>query len=165
MSNPRVVLSGTVSRGKLRLSLPADAARELSRWKDGTPLTVSVEKKHATRSLQASAYYWGVVVARIAEHTGYTPDETHEALKQLHLPKTVAFADGNGEVVGELVIGGSTAKLNTVAFYEYVEQIRQWAQEKLGVLIEPPDPNWRQQEQRDDCVTGTERTGDGAPAA
>lgn len=92
----------------------------------------------ATRSVRANSYYWGVVVHLISEHTGYTPDELHDVLKAKFLPKHLAFSDGNGEVKGEFVIGGSTRKLNTAEFVEYTESIRRWAAEDLDVVI--PDP-------------------------
>jgi hypothetical protein len=41
-------------------------------------------------------------VKLIADHTGYTIDETHDALKMLHLSKTLAMQNGNGEVVNEI---------------------------------------------------------------
>ena len=76
-------------------------------WPDG-PATLVVEREQATRSVQANAYYWGVVVKALATHTGYTPDETHDALKIQFLPKDVALRTGTGQVVAEFVIGGST---------------------------------------------------------
>jgi hypothetical protein len=110
-------------------------------WPDG-PVTVTIEREQATRSPQANAYYWGVVVKILAEFTGHTPDETHDVLKLKFLPKDVALATGMGEVVAEFVIGGSTRELTVGAFYDYVERIRQWAFEALDVDIPPADPEW-----------------------
>jgi hypothetical protein len=106
--------------------------------RDGSELIVTFEKAHATRSTQANRYYWGVVVHAVAEHTGYTAEETHDALKTMFLPKKLAMLDGNGEVHGELVIGGSTTKLNKVEFGEYVTRIREFALLKLGLDIPSP---------------------------
>lgn len=96
-------------------------------------------KKKATRSLPANAYYWACVVGTLAEHTGYTPDEMHEVLKAKFLPKTLAVQDKNGEIVGEFVIGGSTVKLNTTEFSDYVRDIKTWAREQLDVEIPDAD--------------------------
>lgn len=133
-----------VDEGRLKVSLRAlEALRAaVAGWR-ACPVTVTIEKRHATRSLEANAYYWSVVVELISDHTGYTAEETHDALKTMFLPKKLAMLDGNGDVHGELVIGGSTTKLNKVEFYEYVERIREWAPGALGVTIPPPDPNWR----------------------
>ncbi len=100
---------------------------------------VVIRRLHANRSQQSNRYYWAVVVALLSEHTGYTPDETHELLKMQFIPKRLAFLDGNGEVKGEFVVGGSTRKMTTAEFQSYIESIRVWAAQELSVVI--PDPN------------------------
>src|SRR5213075_1155179 len=96
---------------------------------------ITIERKSARRSDAANRYYFGVVVKTISDYTGYSPDETHAALKALHLPKHLTFADGNGEVVGELVIGGSTRVLNTIEFSDFLANVRAWAHDYLGLTI------------------------------
>lgn len=130
--------------GKLYIRPSARSALQeaLLLWPDG-PATLTVERESVTRSTQANAYYWGVVVEALADHTGYTPDETHDTLKIKFLPKAVAIRTGNGEVIAEFVIGGSTRVLKVGEFFDYVERIRQWAFEMLDVDIPPPDPLWR----------------------
>lgn len=112
-------------------------------WPDG-PATVTVERQHATRSTRANAYYWSVVVKAIAEYTGYTPDEAHEILKRQFLPKELAVTKANGKVIAEMVIGGSTAGLDSMEFYDYVERVRAWSFEELDIDMPPPDPEWRE---------------------
>jgi hypothetical protein len=140
----KAVVPGDIVHGKLHVGPSHKTALQdaVLVWPDG-PVTVTVERETATRSVQANAYYWGVAVKALAEHTGYTPDEMHEVLKVKFLPKDVALKKANGRVLAEFVIGGSTTGLNTVEFYDYVEQIRQWAFEALDVDIPPPDPDWR----------------------
>ena len=82
---------------------------------------------------------WGVVLAMLSEHTGYTVDELHAWAKAKFLPKQMAIAGANGEIVDEYVVGGSTTKLNKLQFSEYVEQIRRFAAEHLDVVIPDPD--------------------------
>lgn len=89
----------------------------------------------ATRSLQANAFYWACVVETLAEHTGYSPDEMHDVLKAKFLPKRLAVQDRNGALVGEFVIGGSTVRLTTQEFTEYVRQITAWAEDQLEIEI------------------------------
>jgi hypothetical protein len=115
---PRV-FSGRITAGKLHVRgwRPLD-------WRD-CEVTITVEKKHAIRSLDAV-------------------DELHEWAKARFLPKHVALLDDNGTVVDDLIIGGTTTKLNRVQFYEFVEALRAFAAEKLDVNIPDPDPNWRQ---------------------
>ncbi len=130
----RYVTTGTIRHGKLNVSNAGQWMNGLRSFPDG-PVVITVAPRRATRSLQSNAYYWGVVVHTIANYTGYSPDETHQALKALHLPKPLAFADGNGEVVGELVIGGSTRVLNNNEFSDYIRRIRLWAHETLNLEI------------------------------
>lgn len=132
------VTTGRIEAGALRIRNKREMKQALSHWRDGD-VTVTVERKHATRSLPQNAWYWGVIVELISEHTGYTPDEVHDVLKAKFIPKKLAICDSNGEVKDELVIGGTTTQLNKIQFGEYCEAIRQWAAEDLGVVI--PDPS------------------------
>lgn len=117
-----------------RRSFDEQVAKLDERWE----LEVTVTRLRATRSPQANRFYWGVVIEALSQHTGYTPEEMHDLCKAQFLPKKLAVCDGNGEVVGEYVLGGSTRQLKTNEFYEYVERVRQWAAE-LDCYI--PDPS------------------------
>ena len=132
-----IVTTARVQRGKLTVRAWNRVQRQLERSKDGE-YVIRIERRHAHRSQQQNRFYWGVCVHLVSEHTGYDPDEVHQLAKQMFLPKTLALADGNGEVVGEYVLGGSTTKLNTVEFGEFIERFRRWAAEMLDVVI--PDP-------------------------
>lgn len=132
------VATGEVRRGQLKVRNKPAFEKALARFADGEVL-VRIAHVKATRSEQQNRWYWGVIVASIAEYTGYTADETHEILKAKFIPKQIAVCDGNGEVVDGFVIGGSTAKLGKQAFGDYCEAIRGWAAEKLHLVI--PDPS------------------------
>jgi hypothetical protein len=99
---------------------------------------IAVRRLYANRSQQQNRFYWSVVVAYLSDYTGFTPDEMHDWLKMKFIPKKLAVCDGNGEIQGEFVLGGSTRKMNTAQFTEYLEAIRGWAASELGVVI--PDP-------------------------
>jgi len=131
-------LSGRIEGGKLRLMNEALYREVVGAWPD-CAVTVTITKKHATRSSQANRYWWGVCVAHVAETTGYTPEEVHEIAKQMFLPKHLAVTGKNGELLGDYVIGGTTSTLNGVEFGEFVAKFKQWALDKLGVLIPEPD--------------------------
>jgi hypothetical protein len=130
-----VVGTGHVRGGRLfihhRAHFDAQIRQLDSRW----TVEVTIQRLRATRSQQQNKYYWSVVIATLAEHTGYTPDELHEVLKQKFIPKRLALCDGNGEVKGEFVMGGSTRTMKTHEFSEYVEAIKRWASEDLDVYI------------------------------
>jgi hypothetical protein len=134
-----IVAHARVKDGRLFLTNRREFNRQIATIPPDWDLEVSVERVRASRSQALNRYYWGVVVKLIADHTGYTIDETHDALKMLHLSKTLAMQNGNGEVINEIVIGGSTRKLVNREFQDYCGRIRQWASEKLDVYI--PEPN------------------------
>lgn len=131
------VTTGSIAGGKLEIRNRAGLSQALRGMKDGDVL-ITIERLRATRSARQNAWYWGVIVQLLAEHTGYTPDEMHEVLKAKFIPKRFAVANGNGEIRDELVIGGSTTTLNTVEFGEYCTAIQEWAAAELAVVI--PDP-------------------------
>jgi hypothetical protein len=131
------VASGEVRAGKLQVRNRAAFDKALARFRDGE-VQVRIAHVRATRSEQQNRWYWAVIVEAISEHTGYTADEVHEFLKAKFIPKRLAVCDGNGVIQEDLVIGGSTAKLNKLTFGEYCEAIRGWAAETLEINI--PDP-------------------------
>lgn len=111
--------------------------------------TLTLERAHATRSAAQNAYYHAVLVKNIADHTGHTAGETHEVLKAMHLPHDAAANGENGRLMNGLVIGGSTTRLNKLAFIEFIERIQQWAATELDLVLPDPDPEWREQAERE----------------
>lgn len=138
MASDPIVSSGYIYGGRLNLRNRKALAKRLASWKDGE-VTVRIERAHATRSLPQNAWYWGCILALLSEHTGYTVDEMHDVCKAKFIPKRLALQDGNGEIQGEYVIGGTTTRLNKIQFGEYCEAIRSWAAQDLGCVI--PDPH------------------------
>lgn len=135
------VTTGIIRSGDLKLRHGAAVKAWAAHQKDGE-YTVVIDRLHAIRSLEANRYYFGVVLTVLSAHTGYTVDELHEWAKLKFLPKYLALCDGNGEVKGDFVIGGTTTRLNRLQFYEFVESIRRFAAEALDVNIPDPDPGW-----------------------
>lgn len=133
-----VVATGQVVRGKLLVHHRSHFDQQVRLLNDRWTLEIVVRRLQATRSGQANRYYWGVVIAALSAHTGYTPDELHELLKMRFLPKRLTMAKGNGEIHGEYVLGGSTRKMTVSEFFAYVEQVRQFAAE---LDCYTPDPN------------------------
>lgn len=133
-----VTATARVSRRKLFIRNRRWFDEQISHLPEAWELEIAVKRVRATRSNQQNRWYWGCVVQLVADHTGYTPEEIHDIYKAKFLPKHLALADGNGEVVAEFVIGGSTRTLDKVQFGEYCERIRTWAADELNVTI--PDP-------------------------
>ena len=99
---------------------------------EGKRVEVRIKQERTIRSLQQNSYYWGVVVNLIADHCGYDPDECHEALKLKFLSPLTKDEYG-------LVRIGSTTKLSTEEFAEYLNRVVRWAAQYLQVFI--PDPS------------------------
>lgn len=87
-----------------------------------------------TRSVQQNSYYWGVVIAMIAEHTGHDADEVHEALKTMFLRKHQLNFGSN-----LVSITPTTTTLDTALMEAYLSRIREWASLDLGLFV--PLPN------------------------
>ena len=139
-----IVTTARVEGGKLFIRGRRTFDRLVAQLPDGWEMELALTRKRSTRSQHANAYYWGVVLHHLAEHTGYSVDEMHDVCKAKFLAKHLAVQNGNGEIVGEFVLGGSTRKLTTTEFYDYVERIRQWADVDLNCPTPDPDPRyWR----------------------
>ena len=143
-----VVVDVEVQDGRVRLPNRKLFA-ELVRGLRPGPYVLTLGRLRAIRSPQANRYYWGIVMHLLSEYTGFTPDECHEWAKAKFIPKRLAVLNQNGDVEDEYVIGGSTRKMTTTEFYDFVETVRTFAQEKLGLEIPPPDPAWRVREDAD----------------
>lgn len=94
------------------------------------------------RSSQQNRYYFGCCLPLVKEglqDIGYrevkTNEDAHEVLKYLFLKKVIPNEE-TGEVIETL---GTTTKLSTTEFNEYIDQIIQWAAEYLSIQI--PLPN------------------------
>lgn len=107
-----------------------------------------------TRSNQANRYYRGVVLKAMAEDSGNSPDDIHDAMCERFLrneQKHVEFFNRlTGEVLEvETVDTRRSSKLNREEFYTFVEQVRQFAAEWLHIETPDPDPSyWRRKERK-----------------
>jgi hypothetical protein len=115
--------------GKLHV-VNADAFRKYLDTFMGKEFQIIARKKRKPRSLDQNSYYWGVVLNLICEHTGYTPDELHEALKRKFLTKRNEHG---------LEFVESSANLTTTGMMEYLDNVIKFAAEELDVVIPDPD--------------------------
>lgn len=116
---------------KFRSDKPESCFKRITDYVKGKEdwFVVEIHKAKQVRSLRQNAYYWGVVVAIVADHTGYTPDESHQELARMFLGY-----ENNGKSFVR-----STSKLNTVEFEQYMDKCRAWAMAEMSVHI--PLPN------------------------
>ena len=127
----KIAFHGVVENGKFQPEKP-ERFKGAFVEHEGKRVTVAVAafKKH--RSNNQNAFLHGVVYPAIVDETGNDKEAVHEALKQMFL--VPRFVDSLG-----VYVTGSTKDLSTKEFEEYIEKIRAWSVEKLGVRI--PTPN------------------------
>lgn len=124
----------TVDAGRVRFLAPERWQTAVARL-NGKRVEVTIRQHRERRSDQQSRYYWGVVVAILADHCGYTPEEMHDSLKLMFL------RDRANEKPG-LVRVRSTTALDTREFSEYVDSIKRFAASDLRVYIPDPGEVW-----------------------
>ena len=120
--------------GKLTLDWPTQFRAYLKHLA-GQEVEIDIRKRRSKRSTRQNNYWHGVVLPLLCEHTGYTPDEMHEALKAKFL--------GVEDLSTGLRKIGSTAKLTTLDFADLTDRVVLWSAEHLGVIIPPPEPDVR----------------------
>lgn len=108
----------------------APALRRHLQRKAGKRLAMTLKEYREQRTSPQSRYYYGVVVALMADELGYERDEMHEALAFKFL--SISGPDD------PLPRRRSTADLDTGEMTTYIEQCRRLAAE-LGIYV--PDPN------------------------
>lgn len=120
-----------------------DARRigEAIRKLDGKRVVVTVAEAKKTRSGQQNRYYWGVVVKLITDTfrdagNMVNAEDVHDFLKA-HVGKLAqVLVTADGEVFRA---PGSTTKLTTAEFSDYVEAVRAWAKEVLDLDVPSPE--------------------------
>lgn len=130
---------GSIEHGKLLLYNRHEFTEIVKTWKD---CSVELVLKSTTkgRSTQQNRYYWGCVLPIIKEALKeqhglvYSSEDLHEFLK-IKL-NSIEIHNQEG-VVEKMPI--STTELSTTEFEEYMENVRRWADDLLGVII--PLPN------------------------
>lgn len=130
-----VSLTIPVERGMLRPTMQQQRAMDaFLQTREGLAVAVKFSRPFSTRSKSQNSYLWGVVYTLIAESTGHTTEEVHDACKEMFLPRKF-ITIGNHEVQA----AKSTTELTTEEFEKYLQQVRAWADTELG--IRTPLPN------------------------
>ena len=98
------------------------------------PFKIVVQEIYPARSVDANAYYWGVITKMIAIETGHTAEELHEYYKRMFL---VDYAPNKKNEWSLRV--KSTTELDQREFMSYALKVRAQAMLDLGIDI--PLPN------------------------
>lgn len=86
-----------------------------------------------SRSHNQNAYYWGVVLSILADHTGDDVESLHEYFKVRFLTRTREAISQTYKYIP------STSDLTIMEFERYISQIVKFASFELGCII--PNPN------------------------
>lgn len=128
------------------IKLPKLARKEIGEAFAGKTLQVRIRIARKSRSDRQNRYYWGVVIPAVLQAFIDLGNEglfagsvdsanlIHEFLKNKFLPP-LEVANATGEVER---MPGSTRKLTTSEFMDYIAAIQMWAAEFLFITI--PDP-------------------------
>jgi hypothetical protein len=122
------VFTGIVKDGFITYD-NTDRVIRFVRTLEGKRIDITFREHKSKRSTNQNNYYFGVVCKILGDYFGYTEDEMHEALKIHFLSKGAC----------DVPTVGSTAKMNTAEFEDYLTKIKRWAASEYSVVI--PDPN------------------------
>jgi hypothetical protein len=102
---------------------------------------IEIKAWKKTRSTQANNYYWGVVVKRVSDHLGYTPEETHTVLLGTTFGwKTISDLEGRERQVPNRRTT-EPEKMSVQDFNIYIEHCIRIAAEQ-GITID--QSGWRE---------------------
>lgn len=136
----RVVHSG--GKVKLVMNEPGCLTDFMEQLEDNQRVWVTIEKYQRKRSLsQNSMLHW--IFQEIADETGHDRDWVKDFFAKKYLTVDLHHAETEEILVdaetGEVLTRvRSTAELNTVEFGEYVDRIRLYANEFLGLQLPEP---------------------------
>jgi hypothetical protein len=90
---------------------------------------IEIALHRGCRTLAQNKLYWAIVM-EIANETGHSKDEIHDAMKQKFLPpQTVTLADEAIE------IPASTPRLDKKQMADYIERVCVFAHSELGIAV------------------------------
>lgn len=100
------------------------------------PLRVTIQEHVKKRSLSQMGLYWmwlTDVAKKVAEETGNTPDDIHQAFKERFLSPAIV------EIGDRQIRRYSTKDLNVQEMTAYLEQIYAFVVTELGILLPLPE--------------------------
>jgi hypothetical protein len=125
----------------------------------GKNVVVTVAEEKSTRSDRANAYLWGVVYRFMAEdQCGKDSEEAkqaiHDAMCERFLPNQRKQVEFFSKLTGETLTIDTdprrSSRLTGEPFYDFVEDVRQFALDFMGVVTPDPDPEyWRKRTTRE----------------
>ena len=137
------IFFGKLKGGSIQIGGPKDYRDEFLKM-EGKECEIIFQGKEKLLSDKQMRYYRGVVVRLIAEKAGYVLHAGsklgYEIAHQELAKKFLTFSVNLAQVKRNYV--RSTTTLSSIEMTEYIEFCRQWALEKLNLVIPDPDPNY-----------------------
>lgn len=109
---------------------------------------ITIKKVRRQRSNKQNGYLWGCAYPLLLKgmiNVGWefaTTEQIHEFFKGQFTSEQIVNKD-TGEIVE---IPSSTSEMDTVTFNTYVDKLREYASEYLGMELPEPDKNWKENE-------------------
>ena len=136
-----MILSGIAKEKFLRLAVEltpdpsASITRKLIAMRgDDRAIVVAVDWLRPKRTLNQNALYWAWL-AIVADHTGHSKDELHEAFKSMFLPQQ--------RVLGKVFVTSSTTDLEIGDFVDYMDQVAAFCLQELDLHLPATIEEWR----------------------
>ena len=124
------MITGKVIGGEIIPDNPKYFIIQLSKW-EGKRVKIDEVKRGKTQG--QLGYLFGLVYPLIAEHTGYTIEETHSIMKKLHLPRKFILWRGR-----EIELAPSIKPSTSQELSEFITKVIMEAGE-MSINIPPPD--------------------------
>lgn len=135
---------GYVQNGKI--NLPSNFRDWVLKAFEGKEIRVTVKEYRMTRSNRQNAYYWGVVIPHmvagfVSLGNNWLNPENKEHQEMVHeILKDRFLSNGQEIIVGKETVKTrpTTTTANTLEMHDFIERIKLFAHETMGILI--PDP-------------------------
>jgi len=100
--------------------------------------SIVVKKWRDKRSNKSNRYLWAIynIIAQELGYNKFEVEDLHFTFKKMFLPKEMKTDLFKGE---EIEVAGSTRKLNSLEFSNYVNEVKMYAEKELNIVI--PDIN------------------------
>ena len=129
--------------------------RELKQMKPKPGQVFHIRVSRPTRSERANAYYWSTVLTTIVDESesGNTAEDLHDAFCERFITterkQVEFFSKVTGEVIVTEIDHRRSSALSGGAFYDFVEQVREFARQFWGIDTPDPDPEyWRKPDRK-----------------
>jgi len=134
----KISVNSKVENGRLSVNRAA-LSRAMQDF-EGKEVTITIARKKKSRSNEQNRYYWGCVIPIVRDafrDAGHliTQEDTHLMLRAKFLTEALPIGE-DGEFIDHIK---STTELTTLDMTIYIDNIRYWCAEFLGITI--PEPN------------------------